>query len=128
MAAEKQFENKVKDFLKAEGIYYDKTHGDRFSKKGRPDLFICGNGFFIGAEAKVDSYPTKLQLYHIRNIVKSGGLGFILCPADKVEKQRTYILNNYPDYADTEIYNFEQFKRLIFDLKSYSNIVEKHLK
>lgn len=116
MASEKQFEEKVKKFLKEQGCYYIKTHGDRFSKKGTPDLIICCNGFFLGVELKAATgKPSELQLYHVDQIKDSGGIAQVLYPKD-----------------------FEDFKKLIKFLKTrttigedviyYSNIVENHLK
>ena len=116
MASEKQFEEKVKKFLEEQGCYYIKTHGDRFSKKGTPDLIICCNGFFLGVELKAATgKPSELQLYHVDQIKDSGGIAQVLYPKD-----------------------FEDFKNLIKFLKTrttigedviyYSNIVENHLK
>lgn len=100
IAAEKTFENKVKDYLKSQGCYYIKTHGDRFSKVGTPDLLINCNGFFLGVELKsATGRPTELQLYHIRCINDSGGIGMVLYPKD-----------------------FEDFKKLIEFLKGYEPI------
>lgn len=100
MAAEKNFENKVKDYLKQQGCYFIKTHGDRFSKIGTPDLLINCNGFFIGCELKApNGKPSELQLYHIDQIIKSGGLAMVLYPKD-----------------------FDRFKKLIEFLKSYEPI------
>ena len=116
MAAEKQFEEKVKKFLKEQGCYYIKTHGDRFSKKGTPDLIICCNGYFLGIELKAPTGKTSvLQVYHLNQIKQSGGIANVLYPKD-----------------------FEDFKDLIKYLKTrstigddvvyYTDIVEKHPK
>ena len=121
IAAEKSFENKIKDYLKQKGCYVIKTHGDRFSKVGTPDLLICCNGHFIGAEIKAENgVPSELQLYHLRQITNSGGVGLLLIPSKGIEKVRNYILKNYPQYADTKIYDFEGFKELIGRL-NYEN-------
>ena len=100
MAEEKNFENKVKEFLEKEGCYFIKTHGDRFSKKGTPDLLICCNGFFVGCELKASKgVASELQKYHIKCIKDAGGLATILYPKD-----------------------FEEFKKLIKFLKKYDAI------
>ena len=53
MAQEKNFENKVKDFLKKEGCWYVKYWGGgQYTKKGVPDILACCNGRFIGIEVK----------------------------------------------------------------------------
>lgn len=83
MASEKTFENKIKLYLKSIGAYFIKTHGDRFSKIGTPDILACVNGHFVAVEVKAENgRPSDLQLYHIEQIKKSGGYGIILYPKD----------------------------------------------
>jgi hypothetical protein len=119
IASEKLFENKIKSYLLKQGCYLIKTHGDRFSKVGTPDLLICCDGYFIGAEIKAENgVPSELQLYHLQQINKSNGFGVLLIPSKGIEKVRNYIYKNYPQYSTTPIYNFEGFKELIKWLKS----------
>ena len=83
MKSEKTFENKVKLYLKQKGAYFIKTHGDRFSKVGVPDLIVCYKGLFIGIELKApNGKPSELQLYNLREIEKSGGIPYLLYPKD----------------------------------------------
>ena len=83
MKREKIFENKVKLYLKQKGAYFIKTHGDRFSKVGVPDLIVCYKGLFIGIELKApNGKPSELQLYNLREIEKSGGISYLLYPKD----------------------------------------------
>ena len=83
MKSEKTFENKVKLYLKQKGAYFIKTHGDRFSKIGVPDLIVCYKGLFIGIELKApNGKPSELQLYNLREIEKSGGISYLLYPKD----------------------------------------------
>lgn len=83
MKSEKTFENKVKLYLKQKGAYFIKTHGDRFSKIGVPDLIVCYKGLFIGIELKASNgKPSELQLYNLREIEKSGGISYLLYPKD----------------------------------------------
>ena len=83
MASEKNFENKIKTYLKSIGAYFIKTHGDRFSKVGTPDILACVNGKFVAVEVKAENgKPSDLQLYHIEQIQKAGGYGIILYPKD----------------------------------------------
>ena len=83
MAQEKVFENKVKAFLNSIGAYYIKTHGDRFSKVGTPDILACVNGYFVAVEVKAENgKPSELQLHHIEQIKKAGGVAYILYPKD----------------------------------------------
>lgn len=83
MKSEKTFENKVKLYLKQKGAYFIKTHGDRFSKVGVPDLIVCYKGLFIGIELKASNgKASELQLYNLREIEKSGGISYLLYPKD----------------------------------------------
>ena len=83
MAKEKIFENKVKAFLKSIGAYFIKTHGDKFSRVGTPDIIACVNGNFVAVEVKAEKgKPSELQLHHIEQIRKAGGVGYILYPKD----------------------------------------------
>lgn len=84
MAQEKAFENKVKQFLKDQGCWFVKYWGGGvFTKSGIPDLLICCNGYFIGAEIKAaNGKPEDLQIYHRDKINESNGFGLILYPKD----------------------------------------------
>ena len=83
MGTEKIYENKIKSYLKSIGAYFIKTHGDRFSKVGTPDILACVNGHFVAVEVKAENgKPSELQLYHIEQIQKAGGYGIILYPKD----------------------------------------------
>lgn len=83
MAQEKSFENKIKAYLKEIDAYFIKTHGDRFSRVGTPDIIACVNGHFVAVEVKAaNGKPSDLQLYHIKEIKESGGYGIILYPKD----------------------------------------------
>lgn len=91
IAAEKNFENKIKAYLKSIGAYFIKTHGDRFSKVGTPDIIACVNGHFVAVEVKAENgKPSELQRYHIQQINKAGGYGVILYPKD-FEQFKQYI-------------------------------------
>lgn len=95
MAAEKNFENRVKNFLKAQGCWFIKYWGGgQFTKAGVPDLLLCCNGRFIAVELKApNGKPSPLQLYTIEEIKKAGGIALVLYPTD-----------------------FEEFKAMIMDL------------
>lgn len=80
---------------------------------------ICCNGHFIGAEIKAENgKPSELQLYHLEEIWKAGGIGVLLIPTKGIEKVRNYIKTNYPQYEDTNVCDFDGFKELIEWLKS----------
>lgn len=81
--SEKAFENKIKAYLKSIGAYFIKTHGDRFSRVGTPDILACVNGHFVAVEVKAENgKPSELQLHHIAEIKKAGGYATILYPKD----------------------------------------------
>ena len=83
IASEKSFENKIKAYLKSIGAYFIKTHGDRFSKVGVPDIIACVKGHFVAVEVKAENgKPSDLQLYHHEQIQKAGGYSFLLYPKD----------------------------------------------
>ena len=84
MAAEKNFENKVKKFLKDSGCWLLKYWGGAsYTKSGIPDLLVSSDGCFLGIEVKADKgEPSLLQLYNLRKIRESGGYGILLYPKD----------------------------------------------
>lgn len=92
MAAEKIFENKVKAFLKQEGAWFLKYWGGgEFTKSGVPDILACVNGVFLAIEVKSPiGRPSKLQLFTIEEIKKSGGVALVLYPKD-FEKFKTLV-------------------------------------
>lgn len=81
---EKQFENKVKQYLKEQDCWFIKYWGGGgYTKSGIPDLLVCCNGYFLGVEIKAENgRPSDLQRYHLAQITKSGGFGILLYPAD----------------------------------------------
>ncbi len=84
MAAEKNFENRVKTFLKDKGAWVLKYWGGAdYTKRGVPDLLVCFNGRFIGIELKAPrGKPSDLQIYNLREIDRSGGYAVLLYPDD----------------------------------------------
>lgn len=82
MAAEKQFENKVKKYLDSlPNTWHFKYWAGPYSKSGIPDIIACINGRFVAIELKAtNGKPSKLQVYNIDKINKSGGIGYILYP------------------------------------------------
>ena len=81
MAAEKQFENKIKRYLKDKGCYCVKYHGNRFSTSGTPDILACVNGCFLAIEVKAQNgTPSELQLVKVEAIRKAGGFAYIAYP------------------------------------------------
>lgn len=82
MAEEKNFENRVKKFLKEQGCYFVKYWGGgRFTQDGVPDLLICCEGYFIAVELKAtNGRPSELQLVKLRQITDANGIAFLLYP------------------------------------------------
>lgn len=98
MAAEKNFENKVKKFLNEQGAWHVKFFANSFTKSGIPDILACVNGYFVGIEVKAQNgTPSELQFYNVRKIREAGGFAIILYPS-----------------------GFEEFKKFIIDLKQDS--------
>ena len=91
VAAEKNFENKIKKYLDEQGCYYIKHFANAFTKVGVPDLLCCINGYFVGIEVKApNGRPSELQLYNIKKIKESDGFGLVLYP-DQFEDFKTLI-------------------------------------
>lgn len=82
MAAEKNFENKVKKFLKEQNCWCIKYWaGAAFTKEGIPDVLCCCNGYFLAIELKAaNGKPSLLQLYNLNKIDEAGGFGILLYP------------------------------------------------
>ena len=97
MAAEKNFENRVKNWLLSLGVYplgfaadkmpvppigyYEKRWGGGYSKSGLPDMHITVNGISLDVELKASNgKPSDLQKQKIRQINNSGGLAMVLYP------------------------------------------------
>ena len=82
MDKEKNLENRVKAFLKDEGVWYVKYWGGGgFTRAGVPDLLICCNGVFLGVELKASrGKPSDLQMVELHRIRDSGGLAVLLYP------------------------------------------------
>jgi hypothetical protein len=97
MAAEKNFENRVKKWLQGLGVYplgyaadkmtvppigyYEKRWGGGYSKSGLPDMHLVINGISIDVELKASNgKPSELQKRNIRQINDSGSIAMILYP------------------------------------------------
>ena len=84
MAAEKNFENRLKKFLESEGCWFVKFFANAYTKSGIPDLLVCCNGYFVAVEVKApNGKPSELQKYNIKRInSEAHGFGVILYPDD----------------------------------------------
>ncbi len=123
LASEKAFETKVKAFLENKS-WLLKTWSNGVQRFGIPDLIICYNGFFIGAELKKDDgVPTELQLYNLSEITKNGGYGFLLVPTEKGVRHLTLYIDKYfPEYFNIRIIDFDRFVKLIGFLEKEESI------
>lgn len=83
MAQEKNFEQRVKNFLEAENCWFVKFFANAYTKAGVPDLLVCCNGYFLGVELKApNGKPSELQKWNIEKIKAAGGIGVVLYPKD----------------------------------------------
>ena len=124
MAAEKNFETRLKKWLQSEGIYpfgtpadkmttipigyYEKRFANRMTKSGLPDMHICVKGMSVEAEIKAENgTPSDMQLFMIDQIRSSGGFAVVVYPS-----------------------GFDKFKQFIIDLKheKYNKELEVILK
>ena len=80
MVHEKDLQDACIKYLTERRIYHVNTHGNAWERRGRPDLYICYQGRFIGCELKrgAEETPTPLQLKHLREIKENGGIGIWL--------------------------------------------------
>lgn len=81
---EKNFENRVKKYLKSKGAYVHKTSGGSQTRKGTPDIFACYKGHFIGLETKAPKgkEDAELQIKNIQWIREAGGYARFLKPSE----------------------------------------------
>lgn len=101
MAAEKNFENRLKHWLHSVGIYsigtplnkmpvlpigyYEKRWGGGYSKKGLPDMHIVVQGKSVDVELKGEKgTPDILQIRNLKQIDRSGSYAILLYPKDYV--------------------------------------------
>lgn len=124
MAEEKNFENKVKKFLKDNQCWLLKYWGGAaYTKSGIPDILVCCKGHFMGVEVKASTgKPSDLQIYNLREIDKAGGYAVLLYPKD-FEKFKRFIhgLIYNTDIYDTEVY--ETYEELKSEWKHFESII-----
>ena len=92
MASDKNFENRIKSFLKSNNCYFIKYWGGgEFTKAGVPDILACCNGRFLGIEVKAkNGKPSPLQIHNLKKIDEAGGYGILLYP-DHFELFKNFI-------------------------------------
>ena len=76
---EAKVKKRVKEILATTGAYYVMPVTGGFGNSGIPDILCCYKGRFIGIECKANGgKPTRLQLSHLEEIERNGGLSFII--------------------------------------------------
>lgn len=93
MAEEKQFENKIKDFLNnLQNTWFFKHWAGAYSPKGIPDILACINGRFVGIEVKASKgKASPLQVRNVNLINEAGGYAIIVYP-DQFEDLKINLL------------------------------------
>lgn len=88
---EKEFENKIKSYLKERGHWYVKFFANSYTRRGIPDILTCVNGKFVAIEVKNETgRPSPLQIREINLIKDAGGIAVILKP-NEFESFKTLI-------------------------------------
>jgi hypothetical protein len=79
MTPEGKVKKRVKEILKEAGAYWTMPLGTGFSSSGVPDFLVCKDGLFYGIECKANGgKPTALQLKHLDDIRKAGGIALVI--------------------------------------------------
>ena len=81
---EKKFENRIKYWLKQQGIWYVKYHSNFYTKKGVPDILGClPTGLFMAHEVKSEEgKPTPEQIEQLEQIMKNHGYATVVHPSE----------------------------------------------
>ena len=82
LAAEKNFENKIKKELKRRGAWFVKFFANAYTPAGIPDILCCIAGRFVAIEVKGgSSYGlTELQKYNLEKLAENGALALCVYP------------------------------------------------
>lgn len=79
MTPESKVKARVKKILTELGAYYAMPVTGGFGNSGVPDFLICVKGKFYGIECKANGgKPTALQLKHLDDIRKAGGIALVI--------------------------------------------------
>lgn len=91
---EKQFENKIKSYLKdLPSTWFFKVWGGGFQQAGIPDIIACVNGYFVAIEVKGENgKPSDLQTRNTKLINEANGLAVIVKPSQFEELK--FLLNS----------------------------------
>jgi hypothetical protein len=79
MTPEAKVKAKVKKVLNDIGAYYAMPATGGYGSSGVPDFLICHHGKFVAIECKANGgKPTALQLKHLDDIRKAGGIALLI--------------------------------------------------
>ena len=79
MTPEAKVKAKVKRVLTDIGAYYTMPVTGGYGNSGVPDFLVCYEGKFYGIECKANGgKPTALQLKHLDDIRKAGGVALLI--------------------------------------------------
>ena len=82
MAAEKNFENKIKRYLDSLECWHVKFFANAYTKSGIPDLLACINGYFVAIEVKAENgSPSVLQKYNVERLNRENGFAVVVRPS-----------------------------------------------
>ncbi len=74
-------------WLRGEGFWATKVHGDPMQERGVPDILACIDGRFLACETKEPGEePSDIQLYQLRKIREA--LGATVVPTELAHVQR----------------------------------------
>lgn len=112
MGSEKDFENKVKNFLSANGCWWLKTWSNGIQREGVPDLLVCCNRYFIGIELKAEgNHASPLQKREIQLIRKACGIAMVLYPSQFDQFKEVIYKLNQCNHTDVWLNQAEVFER-----------------
>lgn len=129
MAAEKQFEEKLKRWLESEGIYalgtpkqdmhtppcgyWEKRWGGgKYIKAGMPDMHIVVCGISIEVELKApNGRPSEIQIQKLNQIDDAGCIGMVLFPKDFEKFQNMIHLIKRAWRMDVDIVTYSGLER-----------------
>jgi hypothetical protein len=80
---EKNFENKIKTYVRGKGCECEKNFGCNFSTAGRPDLEVyTPNGYTIFIEVKAQNgKPSELQMHYMKKLRKLNQFCYVVYPS-----------------------------------------------
>lgn len=97
---ESKVKAKIKKLLALYECYYFMPIGGQFSTYGVPDIVGCLQGVFFGIECKANGgKATALQMKHLHDIAKSGGVS-VLIDESGFDKLKGVLDTMQPAYYD----------------------------